>query len=341
MGAVDDFAKETVGRLGPGAYLVNVVPAAVFVLFTWALFTAHLLPWAGPLPNADPGIPSVIQSARDLTLAPVVLLAIVVALLAVLLRPFQVSAVQMLEGYWDSRFGLRALAPIALERQIRKVNAEEVWAGESHWDPSNTTFAGLAEHSRRERRRAWRRARAQRILATFPLDKSDFLPTRLGNTLQRGETTAGERYGLNTPVTYPRLYPYLSPSVSGSVVNRLDLLDTCCTFVIVFVLQALMASPLVWRADWWSLLPVTYLVFAGIAYRGARSVAERFNETLRVAYDLHRFDMLRGLHRKLPDNAGDELLENAELSEFLTQEQPLPKRTRPSWPYDHRTSGST
>ncbi|GAB3873140.1 hypothetical protein ACFQ1S_00775 [Kibdelosporangium lantanae] len=334
MGAADDFAKETVNRLGPSAYLVNFVPSAVFVTLTWALFTSHLLPWAAPLDKVAPGIPSVVQSAKDVTVATLVLLVIVVFLGAVLLRPFQISAVQLLEGYWHDRFGLRLLEPLAVELQIRRLDAAEPWLDLPEFEAKVPSFREVAAAARARYRLDLRAARAVRMCEKYPLDRGWFLPTGLGNILRRGETTAGERYGLNTMVVYSRLYPHLGPSVNSSVANRLDLIDTTCTFTILFAVQSVLALPLVWRVDWWSLVPVGYLLFAGVAYRGARSVAERFNETLYVAFDLHRFDMLKALHRRLPGTPETELVENEELSRFLAQNQAWPT-TRRRWHYDH------
>jgi len=240
------------------------------------------------LPNADPGVVSVVQSAREITTPVLVLLVLTAFLLAVLLRPFQISAVQLLEGYWRNRWGLRLLEPFAVETQIRKLDAAEPWIKHTASGPKNSGFGELATAIRAKGHLDRRAARARRLRDKYPLDRWTFLPTRLGNILRRGETTAGERYGLETMVVYPRLYPHLSTSVHGSVSTRLDLIDATCTFTILFAVQALLALPLVWRVDWWSLLPAAYLLLALVAYRGARSVAERFNETLYVAFHLHR-----------------------------------------------------
>jgi hypothetical protein len=96
VGVVEDATKETVTRLGPGAYLVNIVPSVVLVAVTWALFSSQLLPWAAPNPAA--GAAAVLRAAQGLGVAGGILLLVAVVMVAILLRPFQISAVQILEG---------------------------------------------------------------------------------------------------------------------------------------------------------------------------------------------------------------------------------------------------
>ncbi|CAM3329958.1 hypothetical protein KIPE111705_02840 [Kibdelosporangium persicum] len=334
MGAVDDFTKETISRLGPGAYLVNIVPSGAFVLTTWALLASDLLPWERPTSPAA-GSDAVLQEARALGASGWVLLLVAVLVVAVLLRPFQISAVQLLEGYWRSRFGLRLLERLAVERHVRKFDVHEAWSRVLPRHGSSVDFQEVARHSRREHRRAQKAYLGRRIVKAYPLDRTIFLPTRLGNVLRRAETTAGERYGLNSVVTYPRLYPHLSTPMNNALANRIDLIDTACTFVIVFGAQAVISAPLLWNVDGWSLIPVAFVVFAALAYRGARTVAERYAESLCAAYDLHRFDMLKAMHRKLPRDPQEELFENQELSKFLAQGKPWPEITQRGWSYDH------
>jgi hypothetical protein len=256
---------------------------------------------------------------------------------AVMLRPFQITMVQVLEGYWRSRFVLRSVAVFAVERHIRKAGAHAAWRDRLSRGPTDKTFETVARNSRRERHALQKALDGVDELASYPLDQADFLPTRLGNVLRRGETMAGERYGLNTVLTYPRLYPHLHPKLDALISNQLDLIDTTCAFTVLFTLETVVALPLVWRMDWWSVVPAVFLVFAGLAYRGARGVAGWHVTTLCAAYDLYRFEMLKALHRKLPRTPDSELVENRELSEFLAQGKPWPEKTRRAWSYDHGT----
>jgi hypothetical protein len=167
------------------------------------------------------------------------------------------------------------------------------------------------------------------------------LPTRLGNLLRRAETSAGERYGLTTVVTYGRLYPHLSDRLDRQMAMQLDLLDTMSAFTLVFSGQALATTPLVARFDGWSLLPAAFVVFALIAYRAACQTARHHAVTLATTYDLHRFDMLKALHLPLPGDAEQEYIENLRLSEFFGNEPLLSESERADWKYVHPSAESS
>jgi hypothetical protein len=91
------------------------------------------------------------------------------------------------------------------------------------------------------------------------------------------------------------------------------------------------------RLDGWSLLPLTFAVFSLIAYRGARRAALHYAVALATTYDLHRFDMLKAMHRPLPDNADEEYTENRKLTMFLQDGRPIEKSDRANWRYSHPT----
>src|SRR6202041_3452975 len=59
----------------------------------------------------------------------------------------------------------------------------------------------------------------------LPGDAADLRPTALGNTLWKGETTAGGRYGLDLNVALPRIIPLMSPSVLAELSDRRNQLD--------------------------------------------------------------------------------------------------------------------
>lgn len=328
MAAIDDFAKETANRIGPGAYLTNILPSVVLVLTTGALFASRLMPWSGA---TNPGPAQVVRTVKDNPWTTGVVLILAVIVVAILLRPFQIAMVQVLEGYWRNRFWLRPIEAMAVERHIRKAGSHVVRLDTAKEIPTTADFRIVARVSRREHRRTRRAEDSLAALSSYPPDVQDFLPTRLGNALRRGETTAGERYGLNTVVTFPRLQPHLHAKLEAGIVNQLDLIDTTSAFTLLFTVQALVSAPLVWRLDGWSVVPVVFLLFAGLAYRGARGIAVRHSELLRAAYDMHRFDMVKALHRKLPRTTATEFAENRELSRFLAQDKP----NKDVWYYDH------
>lgn len=146
------------------------------------------------------------------------------------------------------------------------------------------------------------------------------LPTALGNALRTGETSAGERYGLNTLASWPRLYPLLSEKLATLQASARDSLDAAANFYVSFFVVAVIA--VVALADelkaYW--IPALAFGLCCLSYLGSVAAAVTFTTYLRVAYDLHRFDLLKALHHKLPDTPAEEYELFASLSEFFRAE---------------------
>jgi hypothetical protein len=163
---------------------------------------------------------------------------------------------------------------------------------------------------------------ANATLSQYPERLDLMMPTLLGNILRRAETSAGERYGLETVGAYPRLYPHLSSRLSQEADVQLNVIDTASTLAIVCGLLAAAATPLLARLDAWSVVPIAVAALAALSYRGARLAAVRHATLLATAFDLHRFDMLRSMHRRLPTDAAMEYTDNQTLSKVLNGESP-------------------
>jgi len=335
------FTRESVKGLGSGAYLVNVLPSAVLTLGILALVTSHLYPWSEPLRDAQgqvvsPGITSIIASLSSRGAVGAVLLTLAVLVTTVLLRPFQISAVQWLEGYWKDRGVVAPFLALAVERHTRRHSLSR--ARSLHFPqrrPTIAQFGAVASQARIRRRAASRINLAEASLASYPERVEHIMPTLLGNILKRAETSAGERYGLDSVLTYPRLHPYLSSRLNQEVETQLNVLDTTSTLTIVSGFLTVAASPLAVRGDVWSLIPVGLLLIASVSYRGARSAAGRHATLLAAAFDLHRFDMLGAMHRRLPENASDEYRDNQELCKILAGGSPIDEVEPGRWVYIH------
>jgi hypothetical protein len=55
-----------------------------------------------------------------------------------------------------------------------------------------------------------------------------------------------------------------------------------------------------------------------ISYQAAIRAAANYGQALFVAFELHRFDMIRGLHYSLPATRAEELALNERLTDFFT-----------------------
>jgi hypothetical protein len=342
MAHLTSLTKESVKSLGPGAYLVSVLPSVLVVLIILGLSASSLYPWSQPRmemvdgrQTAVPdGLPAIIAAARHLNAGEGAALVLVVLVVAALLRPFHIAAVQLLEGYWTrSRFAF--LQALTTERHRRR-RSMAWWNKYGPRDkPRRQSFKEVAHYLRQEARRKRRSAWSRELLSHYPRDSEQVLPTLLGNVLRRAETSAGERYGLATVLSYPRLYQHLSQRLEGEINNQVRLLDASAAFVLVFAVAGVISMPIIWRPDAWLLLPITFLLAALVAYRGALRAARLYAELLHTAYDLHRFDMIKSMHRRLPETPGQEDTDNKELTAFLFQGQFGEKLPTLQTAYDH------
>jgi hypothetical protein len=200
------------------------------------------------------------------------LLAVALASLfvALLLRPFQLQLVRVLEGYWPDNRATSVLA--AHMRASQAAHKAELSARAALADPHMSEY--LDEHLKRlEHRtdqcaaahlrvaRRWRggpetRARLFDHARWYPTEER-LLPTRLGNTLRSIEDNAGQRYGLSTVTIWPRLYPLLSDTLRQESQRARDDYDTaarlCAALAFLSVVSAGLVMP---NGGWWRLTPV-------------------------------------------------------------------------------------
>ncbi|MFC8343104.1 hypothetical protein [Streptomyces sp. NPDC057280] len=271
-------------------------------------------------------------------------------LVGLLLRPFQVALVQMLEGYWRGRAVPEVAAALATERHRRRLHTALVVSDVVVPETPVTHFQDAVLLARRRSRAARIAARAEDLMLRYPTgphpipsaadeDDDRLMPTMLGNILREGEDTSGRRYGLDLSTVSHRLYPQLSPKLTTAVNQQLDLLDTTCALSVCFGLATVAGSPLLGRLDLWSLAPLVTALLSMAAYRGSLRVAADHAELLAAAFDLHRFDMLTALHLKLPSTPDEEYEWNTALTEFLASPKTLAKDELPGLTYEHPASG--
>ncbi|NNN28959.1 hypothetical protein HLK59_01040 [Streptomyces sp. S3(2020)] len=319
--------------------LVSVLPAAVLTGYVTALIMT------GAYSGGGIHVSRLADDAKDhpewLAFA-----AFACLLVGLLLRPFQVALVQMLEGYWQGRALPEAAGALATERHRRRLHTAEVVSRLRVLDRPGTKFTDVVPLARRRRRAARIAARADRLVLRYPTgphpvphandgDRDRLMPTMLGNILREAEDESGRRYGLDLPTVSHRLSPQLSPSLTTAINQQLDLLDTTCALSVCFGLATLAGTPLVGRLDAWSLAPVVTALLSIAAYRGAMQVATGHRQLLAAAFDLHRFDMLTALHLKPPDTPEEEHEQNTKLTRFFASPEALAKEDLLGVVYKH------
>ncbi|WP_329337821.1 hypothetical protein OG252_20680 [Streptomyces sp. NBC_01352] len=222
------------------------------------------------------------------------------SLLGLLLQPFQVRAVRVLEGYWD-RWSLTA----GLAGMLARVQHRRWQALRRRTQRSAAGDSGLRVQ-----------ADARRRLAARP-PAEVLLPTALGNALRAGELSAGERYGLTTLTSWPRIYLQVSDRMAEVLRSTRDALDTavnlCWSFLALTLtgVTALYDEP----SAWW--LCGAGVLLAAVAYKGAVTVAQAYSGLMHVVYDLHRFDLLDALHYPLPRDRTSEEEVFSEVSDLF------------------------
>ncbi|WP_434442209.1 hypothetical protein [Lentzea sp. E54] len=305
----------SLGRVVLVGFIPNAIPAIFVVLLVRAQSFSGPSRFTGLLGDLRPDALSVL------------LFVLAVALLSILVQPFQLRVLRVLEGYWDSWALTARIAPIFVEFQRRR---REKLVQILEENPPARPAGSLTELLRHHRDRARfdsRRRRAGRRLGRYPaplvtgsghVTEIPLLPTGLGNTLKAGETSAGERYGLDTLSSWPRLYPFFPPAFAEGQASARDALDAaanlCVNFFVVTVLGvvALHDEP----AHYWIIALAAALCC--LSYVGAVATAADYNVLIQTAYDLYRFELLKNGRYPLPKDPAEELATFTRLSKLYT-----------------------
>lgn len=292
--------------------LVNVLPVAVVACYLVALARAGAygsgpVDWGRVIPTAD---------ARGAVEA--IALVVVVVLASILLQPFQVTVVRLLEGYWGRSLGIPAMLMISHHQRLAFIAGQD--ARDRYVARTTTDLPTVHARQRRVAAKRRRRVRALALHARYPR-KDRMLPTMLGNILRRGEDAAGGRYGLDAMTVYPRIYPSLHPRLDAAMSRQLDLIDTTAALTVAFAVAAAASAPLMitQAGEPAMIYPVALAAAMFVAYRGARAAAEGHAMLLATVLDVHRFDLLRALHLPLPGTVREEITMNRSLSQFLAR----------------------
>ncbi|WP_328358335.1 hypothetical protein OG800_20505 [Streptomyces sp. NBC_00445] len=285
---------------------VHFVPCALFVTCVYALVRAGSFAgrshWSVALPS-DPAA----------TAGALLVMGACSAVLAMLLYPFQVRAVRVWEGYWDRWPFTAGLAGVLTELQRRRGRTlRRRTEALSARDPNSHRVA----------------ADAARRLAARPFE-DDLLPTALGNALRAGELSAGERYGLATLTSWPRIHMQISDRLAAALRSARTALDAAVNLCWSFLGSGTVAAVALYDEPGARWLPLMALVLITVAYKGAVTAAQAYAGLMHIVYDLHRFDLLEALHHPLPDQ------EN-EAETFWRVSAFFAGRPSSRLPYDHR-----
>jgi hypothetical protein len=305
-----------------------------------------VLLWAGA-PGHRVHFGSAWRTASHLGIGEIVLLAIGITLVAVVVQPFQLALVRVLEGNFPgagkaSKCQLKRKEKLTTERKaaideavkatdkLSKAIDEAVKATDDL--PEAIDKASGFPEIREIRRKLDGLTQdagvvSERLRLRYPADHL-VRATGLGNVLAAMEDTVGVGYGLDPVVTWPRLYPLLSDPVRVAVDDFRDSLDAAARLAVTSAIAAVaMIALLAWHSEWWTLLALVPLAVAVVSYLATIPAAIGYGLAMQVAFDLHRFDLLQAMHLAAPkaqDGDEGEKTSNLRLSDFLRQGVPVP-----------------
>jgi hypothetical protein len=287
-----EVAKSTTARFN----LVGLAPSALLATGVGILIAS----------GAFSGVPSMhllVVRLREVNVLIASVLFLAVFSAALVLHPFQLLLVRILEGYWDQ-------VPV-----LRKLQ-----------------FIGVEINRRKRMKILTIREDAALLASLYPEHVGDLLPTRLGNVLRAAERRAGQRHGFTSPVEMlPRIYPYISAPLSETMGDARDELDIACRmcavlWVLAVVSAAVFAIDGAVPATGGALLtvPAVAAVLGIVSYRGAVRAGEEYGRFLFYVFDLHRRDLIRALGYEPPRSPEAEFRLIQEITAWLVDDSPAP-----------------
>jgi len=289
---------EFAARLGTRFLVVTVVPNILLIGYISFLVAAGA-------PAHSPSLAQALQGLDDLTFNRIVAIILGALVISVASHPLQMPLIQLVEGYW----GGLPLGPKLANRATKRFQRE--WS-RAQADSRRTRTVPPGDWATKNIRSA-----AQLRLDWLPEREEDLRPTALGNTLWRGETRAGQRYGLELAVAWPRLIPSLTPDVLAELNDRRNQLDAAVRLCVTSgIATAASIGLLLWHGPWLFLALATYLL-CWACYRAAIAAARGFSTSLAAAVDLYHLQLFDALSLDRPVDITQERKLNAVLTKLF------------------------
>jgi hypothetical protein len=284
-------------------------------LLPLALATAASLPVALAAFTSDPGraLQAWQQNGVAQQLLTVLWILLGLAGAAYLFTFCQLPALRALEGYWPQRGPLGALHRYRTGRHRRRAAAG--------WDRVRELSAG-PEQLRGA-------ILAAKLLTAYPPPSrlaTGCLPTAFGNRLRAAEYYPLERYGIDAVVIWPRLRPVLPPEAGDRLSAARATLDGSVNLLLLSAVYGTIWPLVLLIKGGHALLACLALLAWPVAWavhRATLRAAVSYGQELRVAFDLHRYALLRQLELNIPkDPAGERRLWDS-LTQFYLRNLPF------------------
>jgi hypothetical protein len=261
-----------------------------------------------------------LQSINDLSLVGAATAVFVIAVLllgvGLALQPLQFGWTQVLEGYWGKGRLARSLARASTLGHLETVRGLEVaiWHTQERVETADNELDRLAADlsdaagdesvEARIAEESWNVRRASvparihmqecsRLRQNYPVDKSDLMPTKLGNRLRRFERLAGAPYGFESVTSAGIVVQTVDETLREYYDDTRTELDLAARMTLLWVVDTIILTLLLWQHDFWLLAPLATCLLAIASYRGCLAAAEAFGEALQTLFVLGRSDFYR------------------------------------------------
>lgn len=284
-------------------------------LLPLALATAASVPVALTAFTADSGraLQQWLQSGVAQQLLTVVWVLLSLAGIAYLLTFCQLPLLRALEGYWPQRGPIGTLHRIRTHRHRRRALAGWRTAHELSSRPEDMHGSLLAA----------------KLLAAYPPPTrlaTGCLPTAFGNRLRAAEYYPLERYGIDAVVIWPRLRSLLPQETGDRISAARTALEGAVNLLLLSIAYGT-AWPFILVIEGGHLVPASLTLLAWpiawALHRAALRAAVSYGQELRVAFDLHRYALLRQLELEIPQDSAEERRLWDSLNQFYLRNLPF------------------
>lgn len=317
ISAVISSFSEAIAALFQSFRLAFVLPAFLF----WVLNVVFIFP---TLPQTG-YIKWISDRQSSSQLALMVALSF---LLGYFLMIINIWLIRLFEGYhWNELWFAQALikkqtaekdnleAPLLRFKELEQIIADPS-TRTKEFDKAVAELFSYSRHGVTER--------IQELNERFPMSGRKLLPTSLGNRIAAFEDYPYNRYEIDAVALWPRLLPILSKNKLALFIERekanLDFLLNLCFLLLIFSLEALCAA-ISFPGDW-----VVFCIASGVAIQLAYGLyklsllgASGWGMSVRVAFDLYRYDLLAILYGRSPLDFDDERHIWRDLSRFFKE----------------------
>jgi hypothetical protein len=165
----------------------------------------------------------------------------------------------------------------------------------------------------------------QKLEERYPKTQEPYLPTSLGNAIAAFEDYPRSRYGIDAVLLWPRFLPILSKNNFSQYVQRskdqVDFLINICFLLLVFSFEMFLVG-LIIAQDWslWFIYTGILLLVVIVLYKLSLFVVLGWGLTIKVAFDLYRYDLLKSLTCRVPEDFSDERKIWTKISLFINGE---------------------